>query len=180
MQVRKADKNTGKALAGAVIAIRADEEDKTGKHTPGRTVLTLSTGADGTARTPLDVTLKASTRYWATEVKAPTDYQLDSTPVAFTARPDADVAMTLADKPTPAIVPPHPSTPGRRRLRAAPVLNCWSGYRCEGPGCSCCPDVSAGFGRETWARRRGHPLSMGVLRRWRVRRDGLRRAVLRS
>ncbi|MFD9793308.1 collagen binding domain-containing protein [Streptomyces sp. NPDC059070] len=114
LQVRKADKNTGTGLAGAVIAIRADQADKTGKHVPGRTVLALTTGADGTARAPLDVTLKAGTRYWAAELKAPHGYQLDSTPVVFTARPDTDVAIALGDKPTPITpptVPPSPSTP---------------------------------------------------------------------
>ncbi|MFI1942826.1 collagen binding domain-containing protein [Streptomyces virginiae] len=110
LSVKKTDKNTGKTLPGAVIAIRADETDKTGKHTPGKVITSLTTGTDGTATAPLDVTLKAGTRYWAGETKAPDGYQLDASPVAFTARPGADVTVTLADKPT-ATTPPRPSTP---------------------------------------------------------------------
>ncbi len=108
--VKKTDKNTGKTLPGAVIAIRSDETDKTGKHTPGKVITALTTGTEGTATVPLDVTLKAGTRYWAGETKAPDGYQLDAAPVAFTARPGADVTVTLADKPTPT-TPPSPSTP---------------------------------------------------------------------
>ncbi|MFF5781632.1 collagen binding domain-containing protein [Streptomyces virginiae] len=110
LSVKKTDKNTGKTLPGAVIAIRADETDKTGKHTPGKVITSVTTGTDGTATVPLDVTLKAGTRYWAGETKAPEGYQLDASPVAFTARPGADVTVTLADEPT-ATTPPSPSTP---------------------------------------------------------------------
>ncbi|MEU9939056.1 SpaA isopeptide-forming pilin-related protein [Streptomyces lavendulae] len=110
LSVKKTDKNTGKTLPGAVIAIHADETDKSGKHTPGKVITSLTTGTDGTATIPLDVTLKAGTRYWAGETKAPDGYQLDTAPVAFTARPGADVTVTLADKPT-ATTPPSPSTP---------------------------------------------------------------------
>ncbi|MFF4393818.1 collagen binding domain-containing protein, partial [Streptomyces sp. NPDC001552] len=81
LSVRKTDKNTGKTLPGAVVAIRADETDKTGKRTPGMVITSLTTGTDGTATVPLDVTLKAGTRYWAGETKAPEGYQLDPTPV---------------------------------------------------------------------------------------------------
>ncbi|WP_226962742.1 collagen binding domain-containing protein [Streptomyces sp. C8S0] len=111
LEVKKIDKNTGKLLAGAVIAIRADETDKTGKHAPGKVVTTLTTGTNGTAEADLDVTLKAGTRYWAAETKAPDGYQLDTTPVAFTAKPGAGVAVTLADQPVPTTPPPSPSTP---------------------------------------------------------------------
>ncbi|KUH38547.1 MULTISPECIES: SpaA isopeptide-forming pilin-related protein [Streptomyces] len=111
LEVKKIDKNTGKLLAGAVIAIRADATDKTGKHMPGKVVTTLTTGTNGTAEADLDVTLKAGTRYWAAETKPPDGYQLDTTPVAFTAKPGADVAVTLADHPVPSTPPPSPSTP---------------------------------------------------------------------
>ncbi|MFG2488050.1 collagen binding domain-containing protein [Streptomyces virginiae] len=110
LSVKKTDKNTGKTLPGAVIAIRADETDKTGRHTPGKVITSLTTGTDGTAAVALDVTLKAGTRYWAGETKAPDGYQLDATAVAFIARPGADVTVTLADKPTET-TPPSPSIP---------------------------------------------------------------------
>ncbi|MFC8727512.1 MSCRAMM family protein [Streptomyces bacillaris] len=111
LSVKKIDKNTGRALAGAVIAIQADETDKTGKHVPGKVVTTLTTGTNGTAEADLDVLIKAGTRYWAAETKAPDGYQLDTTPVAFTAKPGADVTVTLADQPVPTTPPPSPSTP---------------------------------------------------------------------
>ncbi|MFG3043159.1 SpaA isopeptide-forming pilin-related protein [Streptomyces sp. NPDC048330] len=111
LSVKKIDKNTGRALAGAVITIRADETDKTGKHIPGKVVTTLTTGTNGTAETDLDVTLKAGTRYWAAETKAPDGYQLDTIPVPFTAKPGTDVTVTLADQPVPTTPPPSPSTP---------------------------------------------------------------------
>ncbi|MFE0772218.1 collagen binding domain-containing protein [Streptomyces sp. NPDC058861] len=113
--LKKVDKNTGRALAGAVITIRADETDKTGKHAPGKIITTLTTGTNGTAHAELDVALRAGTRYWAAETTAPDGYQLDPTPVAFTAKPGADVTVTLADQPVPTTPPttppPSPSTP---------------------------------------------------------------------
>ncbi|MFJ6017293.1 collagen binding domain-containing protein [Streptomyces sp. NPDC092952] len=115
LSVKKVDKNTGQPLTGAVITIRADETNKAGKHSPGKIVTTLTTGTSGTARTALDVTLRAGTRYWAAETTAPNGYQLDTTPTAFTAKPGADVAVTLADHPVPTTPPttpaPSPSTP---------------------------------------------------------------------
>ncbi|MEV7955250.1 SpaA isopeptide-forming pilin-related protein [Streptomyces sp. NPDC088141] len=111
--VRKTDKSSGKPLAGADINIRADVVDPSGKHVPGKQVLSLTTGKDGTATAKLDVALKAGTRYWATEVKAPADYQLDAAPVAFTAKPGTTVTVTMADTATPPTTPPTtpPPTP---------------------------------------------------------------------
>lgn len=108
--LRKTDKATGKTLPGAVINIRADEVGPNGEHRPGKQFLALTTGKDGTATAKLDVTLKAGTRYWATETTAPNGYQLDSQPVAFVARPGERVTVTLADTATPPSTPP-PTTP---------------------------------------------------------------------
>ncbi|BAU88048.1 hypothetical protein SLA_7182 [Streptomyces laurentii] len=110
LTVKKTDKNTGETLAGAAIAIRADETDKTGKHIPGKTLTTLTTGTNGTAQMDLDITLKAGTRYWAAETQAPDGYQLDTTPVTFTAHPAEDVTVTLTDQRTPT-PPPSPTAP---------------------------------------------------------------------
>ncbi|MGW7303949.1 SpaA isopeptide-forming pilin-related protein [Streptomyces sp. NPDC054835] len=111
LSVKKIDKNTGKTLAGAAITIRADETDKTGKHTPGKVLTTLTTGTNGTAHTALDVALRAGTRYWAAETTAPDGYQLDTTPVAFTALPGADVTVTLVDQRIPTTPPPTTPPP---------------------------------------------------------------------
>ncbi len=120
--VKKVDKNTGEALAGAVITIRTDETDKTGKHTPGKILTTLTTSTNGTARAELDITLRAGTRYWAAETKAPDGYQLDTTPVDFTAKPGADVAVTLANQLVPTTPPPSPSTPRPAPLTTPPAV----------------------------------------------------------
>ncbi|GGT22220.1 collagen binding domain-containing protein [Streptomyces antibioticus] len=109
--LRKTDKATGKTLPGAVINIRSDEVGPDGEHRPGKQLLALTTGKDGTATSKLDVTLKAGTRYWATETTAPNGYQLDSQPVAFVAKPGEHVTVTLADTAIPPTVPPPTAPP---------------------------------------------------------------------
>jgi hypothetical protein len=102
----KIDKDSGKALSGAVINIAVDTVGADGKHGPGKKVVTVTTGPDGTATAKLDVLLKAGTTYWATEVKAPTGYELDTTPQRFTAKPAARIEVTIADTKTPTTSPP--------------------------------------------------------------------------
>ncbi|MFF4215292.1 SpaA isopeptide-forming pilin-related protein [Streptomyces nondiastaticus] len=111
--VKKIDKSMGKALAGAVIEIDSDTVDAAGKHRPGKKVAELTTGADGTAKLKLGVDLKAGTRYWAKETKAPEHYQLNKAPSPFTAKPGEQVAVTVEDTPVPPITPPTtpPTTP---------------------------------------------------------------------
>lgn len=109
--LRKVDRATGKPLAGAVIAINADVADAAGKHLKGKEITRLTTGADGTAKLKLDVTLKNGTVYWATETKPPTGYQADAAAQQFTAKPGARVTVTLADtkSPTPSSPPTAPA-----------------------------------------------------------------------
>ncbi|MFJ4572100.1 SpaA isopeptide-forming pilin-related protein [Streptomyces sp. NPDC088846] len=111
--VRKTDKDSGKPLVGAEININADVVDPSGKHHPGKQVLSLTTGKDGSATAKLDVALMEGTRYWATEVNAPAGYQLDAAPVSFTTKPGTTVTVTLADTVTPPTTPPTtpPATP---------------------------------------------------------------------
>ncbi|MFF3556183.1 SpaA isopeptide-forming pilin-related protein [Streptomyces tsukubensis] len=111
--LRKTDKTSGKALAGAVINI-AENLPKDGEDAPGKQILSLTTGKDGTAKAKLDVKLKAGTRYWATEVTAPDGYQLDTTPIPFTAKPGETVTVTVPNTPEPTTPPPTtppPTTP---------------------------------------------------------------------
>ncbi|MFE6461235.1 collagen binding domain-containing protein [Streptomyces cinereoruber] len=147
--LKKIDKNTGRTLAGAVITIRADETDKTGKHAPGKIITTLTTGTNGTAHAELDVTLRAGTRYWAAETTAPDGYQLDTTPVAFTASPGADVTVTLADQPVPTTPPttppPSPSTPPATPAPPAPPTTPPSGSLAH-TGADTTPWLIAGAG----------------------------------
>ncbi|MFD4829200.1 prealbumin-like fold domain-containing protein [Streptomyces uncialis] len=108
--LRKTDKASGKTLPGAVINIAQDVAGPDGKHAPGEKLLSLTTGKDGTAKTQLDVKLKAGTRYWATEITAPDGYQINPTPVAFTAEPGKTVTVTLPNTTIPPTTPP-PTTP---------------------------------------------------------------------
>ncbi|MER6723139.1 MSCRAMM family protein [Streptomyces halstedii] len=108
------------------------KDDKSGKLLPGATVnigtgdstlLTLTTGAKGTASGDLPVT-SGKTQFWVKEIKAPTGYDLYKPTKTFTAVPGAPVTVTVtnaktatdpkpdsSDKPTPKPTR-HPSTPG--------------------------------------------------------------------
>ncbi|MFJ2627700.1 SpaA isopeptide-forming pilin-related protein [Streptomyces sp. NPDC087532] len=120
LTLKKIDKDSGKALPGAVINIAAGTIGADGKNTPGKKIATVTTGPDGTATAKLDVLLKAGTAYWATEVKAPTGYELNATPQQFTAKPAARVEVTIADTKTPATPPSTPpATPDRPKPPAA-------------------------------------------------------------
>ncbi|MEV6676217.1 SpaA isopeptide-forming pilin-related protein [Streptomyces erythrochromogenes] len=120
--VKKIDKATGKPLAGAVIAINADTLDASGKHTKGKEITRLTTGKDGTAKLKLDVTLKNGTTYWATEAKPPAGYEADAAAQQFTAKPGAQVTVTLADTktPTPSSPPPTTAPPAAKPPAAQP------------------------------------------------------------
>ncbi|MEW1699072.1 SpaA isopeptide-forming pilin-related protein [Streptomyces sp. NPDC093249] len=101
--VKKTDKKTGIPLAGAVINI-------TPSTGTGKTI-TLTTGKDGTATTKLPVSSRTGTAYTGTETKAPTGYELDTTPAKITAKPAAKTTATFTntkkDKPTtPPTTPP--------------------------------------------------------------------------
>ncbi|MFF5273778.1 SpaA isopeptide-forming pilin-related protein [Streptomyces sp. NPDC000133] len=108
------------------------KDDKTGKLLPGATVnigtgdstlLTLTTGAKGTASGDLPVTSRKK-RFWVKEIKAPNGYDLYKPTKTFTAGPDAPVTVTVTNaktatdpKPDPSDKPTHkpthaPSTPG--------------------------------------------------------------------
>ncbi|MFI7356137.1 collagen binding domain-containing protein [Streptomyces avidinii] len=104
LTVKKTDKTTGKALAGAVINIRPSGS--------GGESVTLTTGEDGTAKAQLTVTARTGTAYTATETKAPAGYQLDSSPVQVTAKPATATTAEFTNTPT-ATTPPtqQPSKP---------------------------------------------------------------------
>ncbi|MBC9723779.1 collagen binding domain-containing protein [Streptomyces sp. TRM68367] len=111
------------------------KDDKTGKLLPGATVnigtgtstlLTLTTGAKGTASGELPVTSR-KTQFWVKEIKAPAGYDLYKPSKTFTAGPGAPVTVTVTNaktatdpKPDPSDRPTHkptntPSTPGKPR-----------------------------------------------------------------
>ncbi|MEU9069912.1 MULTISPECIES: SpaA isopeptide-forming pilin-related protein [Streptomyces] len=109
------------------------KDDKTGKFLPGATVnigtgtstlLTLTTGARGTASGELPVPSR-STKFWVKEIKAPAGYDLYKPTKTFTAGPGAPVTVTVTNtkthtdpKPDPSDKPTHkpapsPSSPGK-------------------------------------------------------------------
>ncbi|CAL9362895.1 hypothetical protein SUDANB105_00703 [Streptomyces sp. enrichment culture] len=101
------------------------KDDKTGKLLPGSTVnigrgretlLTLTTGPNGTATGELPVTSK-KTEFWVKQTKAPEGYDLDKSAKSFTASPGAPVTVTVTNaktasttKPTPTEKPTNQST----------------------------------------------------------------------
>ncbi|MCY0931520.1 SpaA isopeptide-forming pilin-related protein [Streptomyces sp. H27-H1] len=103
LTVKKADKETGKPLPGAVINVTP----VSGK---GET-LTLTTGADGTAKAKLPVSARAGTAYTATETKAPAGYQLSAKPVTVTAKPGAPVTAEFTNSKIPPTKPPTSAPP---------------------------------------------------------------------
>ncbi|WP_435059103.1 SpaA isopeptide-forming pilin-related protein [Streptomyces sp. bgisy060] len=114
--VKKTDKKTGKPLAGAVINIAP--ATGTGK------TITLTTGKDGTATTKLPVSSRTGTAYTGTETKAPTGYELDTTPVKITAKPAEKTTATFTntekDQPTQPPTTP-PTTPPTNPPTTPPV-----------------------------------------------------------
>ncbi|MEV6007318.1 SpaA isopeptide-forming pilin-related protein [Streptomyces sp. NPDC051976] len=116
----------------AKVLVQA-KDDKTGKLLPGATVnigtgtgalLTLTTGANGTAYGELPVSSR-STTFWVKEIKAPAGYDLYKPTKTFTAGPGAPVTVTVTNtrtatgpKPDPSDKPTHnpthsPSSPGK-------------------------------------------------------------------
>ncbi|MFI5804423.1 collagen binding domain-containing protein [Streptomyces sp. NPDC051561] len=114
LTIKKTDKATGKPLAGATINV-----------TPkgGGDTVTLTTSANGTAHVKLPAITRAGTAYTATETKAPTGFELDRTPVPFTAVPGKPVTVTLTNTRTPTTPPPTspaPTTPSGKPTPTAP------------------------------------------------------------
>ncbi|MDX2621276.1 carboxypeptidase-like regulatory domain-containing protein [Streptomyces sp. NPDC052071] len=109
------------------------KDDKTGKLLPGATVnigtgtstlLTLTTGAKGTASGELPVSSRRA-QFWVKEIKAPAGYDLYQLTKTFTAGPGDPVTVTVTNtktttdpQPEPSGKPTHtptdtPSSPGK-------------------------------------------------------------------
>ncbi|MFH9174112.1 collagen binding domain-containing protein [Streptomyces mutabilis] len=101
------------------------KDDKTGKLLPGATVnigtgsstlLTLTTGAKGTASGELPMSSRKA-QFWVKEIKAPAGYDLYKPTKTFTAGPGDPVTVTVTNakttttpKPEPSGKPTHTST----------------------------------------------------------------------
>ncbi|WP_371632185.1 SpaA isopeptide-forming pilin-related protein [Streptomyces sp. NBC_01259] len=104
--LRAKDERTGKLLPGATVNI----------GTGDTTLITLATGATGTATGELPV-IRRKTQFWVKEIKAPAGYDLYKQTKTFTAGPGAPVTVTVtnartatAPKPDPSHKPTHKPT----------------------------------------------------------------------
>ncbi|MEU5898712.1 SpaA isopeptide-forming pilin-related protein [Streptomyces venezuelae] len=111
------------------------KDDKTGKLLPGstvnigsgtKTILTLTTGSDGTAAGKLPINSRTGSDFWVKQVKAPEGYDLYKPSKTFQAKPGDPVTVTTTnaktattppptEKPTgkPTDEPSHKPTPGK-------------------------------------------------------------------
>lgn len=80
------DDKTGKLLSGATVNIGTGDS----------TLLTMTTGAKGTASGELPVSSR-KTQFWVKEIKAPAGYKLYSPSKSFTAGPGTPVTVTVTN-----------------------------------------------------------------------------------
>ncbi|MGW2721115.1 SpaA isopeptide-forming pilin-related protein [Streptomyces sp. NPDC001492] len=97
------DDKTGKPLAGSTVNIGSG----------GTTLLTLTTGSDGTASGKLPVNSRTGSDFWVKQVKAPAGYDLYKPSKAFKAKPGGPVTVTVTNAKT-ATSPPSTEKPSGR------------------------------------------------------------------
>ncbi|MFJ8982776.1 SpaA isopeptide-forming pilin-related protein [Streptomyces sp. NPDC102282] len=90
------DDKTGKLLAGSTVNIGSGD----------KTLLTLTTGADGTASGKLPTSSRASSDFWVKQVKAPDGYEIYKPSKAFKAKPGDPVTVTVTNAKTATTPPP--------------------------------------------------------------------------
>ncbi|MFI6808209.1 collagen binding domain-containing protein [Streptomyces luteogriseus] len=94
------DGKSGKPLAGSTVNI----------GTGDKTVLTLTTGPNGTATAQLPVNSRTGTSFWGKQIKAPAGYDLYKPSRTFTAKPGDSVTVTITNAKTAGTTPkPNPS-----------------------------------------------------------------------
>ncbi|WP_420036068.1 SpaA isopeptide-forming pilin-related protein [Streptomyces sp. cg28] len=93
------DDKTGKLLAGSTVNIGSG----------GKTLLTLTTGPNGTATGKLPVNSRTGTDFWIKQIKAPAGYDLDKPSKAFKAKPGDPVTLTTANAKTTTIPTEKPT-----------------------------------------------------------------------
>jgi LPXTG-motif cell wall-anchored protein len=87
--------------------------------TGSETLLTLTTGSQGTATGELPVTSR-KTEFWVKQVKAPAGYDLYKPSKTFTAGPGAPVTVTVANAKTATTPKPDPSDKPTHEPTGAP------------------------------------------------------------
>jgi LPXTG-motif cell wall-anchored protein len=97
----------------ATVTLKA-RDSKSGKLLPGSTVnigtgdttlLTLTTGAGGTASAKLPVNSRTGTTFWAKQTKAPAGYDLYKPSKSFTVKPGSPVTVTVTNAKTTSTTP---------------------------------------------------------------------------
>ncbi|MEU8665376.1 MSCRAMM family protein [Streptomyces anulatus] len=116
------DDKTGKPLAGSAVNIGSGD----------KTLLTLTTGSDGTARGKLPTNSRTSSNFWVKQIKAPDGYEIYKPSKTFQAKPGDPVTVTVtnakaATTPPPTHKPtdkptekPTPDKPGKDEATSAP------------------------------------------------------------
>ncbi|WP_405591776.1 LAETG motif-containing sortase-dependent surface protein [Streptomyces sp. NBC_01092] len=90
------DDKTGKLLAGSTVNIGSGD----------KTLLTLTTGSDGTATGKLPINSRAGTDFWVKQVKAPAGYDIYKPSEEFKAKPGDPVTVTTTNTKTATTPPP--------------------------------------------------------------------------
>ncbi|MGI5457574.1 SpaA isopeptide-forming pilin-related protein [Streptomyces sp. CA-249302] len=90
------DDKTGKLLAGSTVNIGSGD----------KTLLTLTTGSDGTAAGKLPINSRTGTDFWVKQVKAPAGYDLYKPSKEFKAKPGDPVTVTTTNAKTATTPPP--------------------------------------------------------------------------
>ncbi|MEU4176450.1 SpaA isopeptide-forming pilin-related protein [Streptomyces sp. NPDC026589] len=90
------DDKTGKPLAGSVVNIGSGD----------KTLLTLTTGSDGTASGKLPTNSRTSSNFWVKQIKAPDGYEIYKPSKTFQAKPGDPVTVTVTNAKTATTPPP--------------------------------------------------------------------------
>ncbi|MEV3951748.1 SpaA isopeptide-forming pilin-related protein [Streptomyces halstedii] len=90
------DDKTGKPLAGSAVNIGSGD----------KTLLTLTTGSDGTASGKLPTNSRTSSNFWVKQIKAPDGYEIYKPSKTFQAKPGDPVTVTVTNAKTATTPPP--------------------------------------------------------------------------
>lgn len=105
----------------ASVRLKA-KDDKSGKLLPGstvnigsgnKTILTLTTGPDGTATGKLPINSRTGTDFWVKQVKAPEGYDIYKPSKTFKAKPGDPVTVTTTNAKTATTPPPTEKPTGK-------------------------------------------------------------------
>ncbi|WP_217550090.1 collagen binding domain-containing protein [Streptomyces sp. GbtcB6] len=101
LTLRARDSKSGKLLPGSTVTIGTGET----------TLLTLTTGSNGTASAKLPVNSRTGTSFWAKQTKAPAGHALDTSSKRFTAKPGDPVTVTVTNATKTSGTTPAPTLP---------------------------------------------------------------------